>query len=227
MVAALGMAGLSTAYSLFKMLQARSSGASSGSTAGTQDASATGQNLPTGTTGPASFDPAALFSALDADKSGGISKDELSTGLKTARNSSSAAASAIDPRTFGALLSVQEASQQSNRASKLFDKLDADKSGAISMDELTAGLAGSKQVDASKNGLDALFAMIDKDKDGKISADELKSAMENAAQNRHGRHHRHEWSGLTASTPTTTTSTTTSATAGTTATADTTQSAAA
>ena len=222
MVAALGMAGLSTAYSLMKMLQVRSSGSSSSSTSGTQDTSQTGQNLPTGTTGPASFDPAALFTALDADKSGGISKDELISGLKNARSSASSGAGAMDPRTFGALLSVQEANQRSNRAEKLMDKLDTDKSGDISMDELAAGLAGGKQVDSSKNGLDALFAMMDKDKDGKISADELKSAMENAAQNRHGRHHRHEWSGLT--TPPSTTTTTTSAA---TTPADTTQSAAA
>lgn len=223
MVAALGMAGISTAYSLFKMLQAKASGSSQGTTSGTQDASQTGQNLPTGPTGPASFDPAALFTALDADKSGGISKDELVAGLKSARGGSGAGANAVtmDPRTFGALLSVQEANQRSNRADKLMDKLDTDKSGDISMDELTAGLAGGKQVDASKNGLDALFAMIDKDKDGKISADELKSAMENAAQNSHGRHHRHEWARMT--TPTSTTTDTTTVTT----TTDTPQSAAA
>lgn len=224
MVAALGMAGISTAYSLLKMLKARSESSSSSATSGAQDASQTGQNLPTGSAGAASFDPAALFAALDTDKSGGISKDELLSGLKSARSGSSASSSSVtlDPRTFGALLSVQEANQRSNRAEKLMDKLDTDKSGDLSIDELTAGLAGGKQVDSSKNGLDALFAMIDKDKDGKISSDELKSAMENAAQNRHGRHHRHDWSGVTIPTTTATTSTSTTSTA-----TDTTQSAAA
>lgn len=211
MVAALGLAGISTAFSLLKMIQKRSDGPSSTGAAGTQDAAQTGQNLPPAVTGPASFDPAALFKALDADKSGGITKEELVAGLKSAVRGAGQSNASFDTRTFGALLSVQEASEKSNRADKLFAKLDTDKSGDISAEELTAGLAGGKQVDANKNGLDALFAMIDKDKDGKISADELKSAMENAAQNRHDRHrHRHDWSSLT--TPATTTSSTTNAT---------------
>lgn len=212
MVAALGLAGISTAFSLLKMIQKRTDSAPSAASAGTQDAAQAGQNLPPAMTGPASFDPAALFKALDADKSGGITKEELVAGLKTAVSGAGKSNGSFDTRTFGALLSVQEASQKSNRADKLFARLDTDNSGDISADELTAGLAGGKQVDASRNGLDALFAMIDKDKDGKISADELKSAMENAAQNRHDRHHhRHDWSSLT--TPATTTTTATAATA--------------
>lgn len=198
MVAALGLAGISTAFSLLKMVQKRSEGPSSTSMTGTQNAAQTGQNLPPAVTGPASLDPAALFKALDADKSGGITKEELVAGLKSAVSGAGKSNGSFDTRTFGALLSVQEASQKSNRADKLFAKLDTDKSGDISAEELAAGLVGGKQVDASKNGLDALFAMIDKDKDGKISAGELKSAMENAAQNRHDRHHhRHDWSSLT------------------------------
>lgn len=217
MVAALGLAGISTAFSLVKMLQRRSEDADKSQKTSVTNPFETGQNLPTGTTGPASLDPAALFKALDTNNSGGLDKAELQAGLQNARKGGSAGMTGgLDPRTFGALLSVQEANQRSQLADKLISKLDANGDKVISQDELASGLTGGKQVEAKKDGLDALFALIDKDKDGKISSQELKSAMENA-QSGHHRHRHQDWTSLTSlasqSTGATASSSTTSITA--------------
>jgi Ca2+-binding EF-hand superfamily protein len=194
MVAALGLAGISTAFGLLKLLQRQGSSSSQAPSSSTQDSAATGQNVPTGASAPASFDPAALFASLDTDKSGGIDKNELLAGLKNARGGSSGSRSggAFDSSTFGALLSVQEASQKSSRADKLFSKLDTDGNNTISADELTAALTGGKQTDASKDGLASIFSSMDSNKDGTISADEFKAAMEKAATQGHRRHHHHD-----------------------------------
>jgi Ca2+-binding EF-hand superfamily protein len=77
----------------------------------------------------------------------------------------------------------------------LFDKLDANKDGKVSKEEIAAALASMKGARHGHHGkgakegtgdaaLDALFAMIDGNKDGMVDKDELTSAMSKAADDR-------------------------------------------
>lgn len=133
MVAALGIAASLLSDVGFKALKSLTSGKSGSSTtqAGITDpAVGTGQNVPASSFGSSSANLNTLFSKIDSDGDGSISKDEFMAFKQQ-----------VDS-TLSALLKTQEqattdtASTTSSTADKLFSKLDSNGDGSLSKDEL-------------------------------------------------------------------------------------------
>jgi hypothetical protein len=138
MVPALGIAASLLSDVGFKAIKGLSSGHKSKSTTQegiTDQAAATGQNVPAKSSRP---DVSQLFSKIDTDGDGSISKDEfmafkqkidsaMSALLKTQENAST---TPVTP----------DASQtgQTSMADQLFSKLDANNDGSVSQDELSS-----------------------------------------------------------------------------------------
>lgn len=137
MVAALGIAASLLSDVGFKALKSLTSSKSGGSTtqAGITDQSAaTGQNLPASSFGTGSANVSKLFSKIDTDGDGSISKDEFLAFKQQ-----------IDT-TLSALLKTQEqatgssakdaAGKASTSLDTLFSKLDTNGDGSLSKSEL-------------------------------------------------------------------------------------------
>ena len=101
-----------------------------------------GKNLP-GTNGLND-----LFKTLDANSDGSLSSDEFS----------SLSSSSFTPQTFNSLLSLQENST-SSLAQKFVTAADTDKSGGVSVDELTSQ---AKTIGMSSDDISALSSMFSK-----------------------------------------------------------------
>jgi Ca2+-binding EF-hand superfamily protein len=137
-----------------------------------QEITAAGQNLPPGgINGLDSDSLQTLFSAIDTDGDGKISKTEAKT-----------ASDKLSTAMQGALLGAQEHAGQPPSPSEMFAKADVDGSGGLSFDEFKA--AAPNAANAGDDKLKALFGSLDKNSDGTISQDEMKAARP------HG-HHRH------------------------------------
>jgi len=153
-----------------------------------------------------------LFSKIDANGDGSISKDELSAfeSSMQAQFQNSVTGSQQDSMSLLALLqgasgadgstsNTGATTAQSTSANDLFSKIDTNGDGSISKDELAKAMSGhhhhhhaestdsSSQAQAS-SPLDQLFSKIDTNGDGSISKDELTtfrstmSAGESASQ---------------------------------------------
>ena len=133
---------------------------------------AIGQNVQGGSNGLGSDSIQSLFSAIDTDSDGKISKTEAKTAFDKLSNAMQSQ-----------LLSVQEQAGRGSSPKDRFASADTDASGGLSLDEFKA--AATKNVppgvDApDEDKLTALFKAIDKDGDGTVTEDEMKAA-----------HHRH------------------------------------
>lgn len=135
---------------------------------------AIGKNVPGGKNGLGSNDIQNLFSAIDSDGDGSITKTE-------AKSAYDKLSSAVQSQ----LLGVQEQSGQQSFLGGIFADADTDSSGALSLDEFKAAAQGGGQ-DAqapTDSDLKNIFNSIDANKDGSISPGELKAAA------KHGHHH--------------------------------------
>jgi Ca2+-binding EF-hand superfamily protein len=137
--------------------------------------SAIGQNVQGGSNGLGSDNIQSLFSAIDTDSDGKISKTEAKTAfdkLSTAMQSQ--------------LLQIQEQSGGGQSPKDVFASADTDGSGGLSLDEFKAAAAAHVPPGAQApddDTLTARFKAMDKDGDGTLSQDEMKAA--------HRHHHAH------------------------------------
>lgn len=141
-----------------------------------QEITAAGQNLPSGGINGLSSDGLQqLFSAIDGDGDGKISRTEAKSAFDKLTN-------ALQSTLLGA---QEQSSGGPPSLSDMFAKADTDGSGGLSFDEFKAaappGLSGGSA--ASDDKLKALFSSLDTDGDGTISQDEMKAA--------HAHHHHH------------------------------------
>jgi len=109
-----------------------------------------------------------LFSSIDTDGDGQISKTEYSSFADQFATS-----------TASALISAQEGTEaDGTEASALsFEDVDANGDGAISEDELASALPPPPPDGGMSASLSDLFSAIDTDGDGAISEDELETAL--------------------------------------------------
>lgn len=136
-----------------------------------------GQNLPSGSSSSANTDKAkALFSAIDTDQNGSLSKDEVDAFTQKLIDQASAALTQLQ-QLFGNGANGAQGHHHHHGHPSLtsaFDKIDADQSGAISQSELTDFFTAKDPNDpnAAEKAAD-LFAKIDTDGDGSLSKDEI------------------------------------------------------
>ena len=95
-----------------------------------------------------------VFRAMDVNGDGKLSKDEIKGGFG---------------EYFGRSLNDAEVDE-------MFDKVDADKSGAIDYSEFVVATMNEKNL-LSNNKLQSAFKMFDKDGGGSISVDEIKQVL--------------------------------------------------
>ncbi len=185
MVSALALTGISTAFGLIQSLTKRSEKAEPSQARQANFAEEARQVMPGGKPG---IDADALFAALDADKSGSVSKEEFSGALAKLKESAKDSAGAFSRETWGALLAAQEQSQKGKSSSGLMDRVfarfDADGDGQISQEELLKGLPPGRMKEARKDGLEALFNSMDRDGDGRVTLDEMKIALQSMKDER-------------------------------------------
>lgn len=91
---------------------------------------------------------------MDVNGDGKLSKEEIKGGFG---------------EYFGRSLNDQEVDE-------MFDKVDADKSGAIDYSEFVVATMNEKNL-LSNNKLQSAFKMFDKDGGGSISVDEIKQVL--------------------------------------------------
>jgi Ca2+-binding EF-hand superfamily protein len=131
-------------------------------------------------TSSATPDLAQLFSSMDANGDGSVSKEEFSTAFQK-----------LDPSSQSTVLSAQE---QQTAVNDLFQQADTNGDGSISlseMDNLAASVkpsggghhhhkhgAGSS-TDGSTASVSGVFDSLDTNKDGVVSIDELAAAVGN------------------------------------------------
>jgi Ca2+-binding EF-hand superfamily protein len=138
-----------------------------------QEFGAAGQNVPGGISSLGSQDLQSLFSAIDANSDGQISRGEATSAFSKLSN-------AVQSQ----LLGVQEQSGPLSPQS-LFASADTDGSGGLSIDEFKASVTQNLPDGATAPNDDQLqsaFNKIDTNGDGQLSQSELKAAH-------HGHHH--------------------------------------
>lgn len=116
-----------------------------------------------------------MFDAIDADKDGKITRDEIAAH----RAAEFAAADTNGDGQLGAEeLEAQMLNQMmARRATRMIENMDADGNGSLSAEEMREG------------PLVANFARIDTDNDGAISKAEAQAAAEKVGKRREGRRH--------------------------------------
>lgn len=116
-----------------------------------------------------------MFDAIDANKDGKITQDEIAAHR-------AAEFAAADTNGDGQLGSEELQAQMlkqmmARRAARMIENMDADGNGSLSADEMREG------------PLSANFARIDTDNDGAISKQEAQAAAEKVGKRREGRRH--------------------------------------
>lgn len=116
---------------------------------------------------------AKVFAVLDADKNGSISRDELRAGL--VRFSPLRAGPGLGAFNTDFVTEIEE------DADSLFDKIDTDNDGAVTMKELRSHVKimakRENQEMYSFRATENIFSVIDADKDGSVSREELREAF--------------------------------------------------
>lgn len=135
-----------------------------------------GQKVPGGKNGADDAKAKALFSKIDTNGDGKITKDEVSA------YDTKATAELQDAMTkLQELLGNAEGAKKKHghhpKLSDIFDKADANSDGSLTLDELKAALPGDASAATADGSSKAekLFAKIDINGDGKISKDEVKA----------------------------------------------------
>ena len=147
-----------------------------------------------GTTGSADRpDAATVFQKTDADKDGSITLDEFKSAFKAMRPPSAGGPQGAGgpPPSGGKGDAAASAETQ-----KVFDEMDTNKDGKVSLEELTAAL--KKRAEENRQPTDGtsasesasetktLFAAVDSDGDGSITQQELTSFFQQLAAQRSG-----------------------------------------
>lgn len=138
-----------------------------------QEFSADGQNVPGGISSLDSSSVQSLFSAIDSDGNGEISRSEATSAFQK-----------LSSALQGTLLGTQE-QMGSPTTSSMFASADTDGSGGLSFDEFKADVTKHLPAGATAptdDQLQTIFGKLDKDGDGQISQSEMKAAH-------HGHHH--------------------------------------
>lgn len=131
----------------------------------------------------------ALISALDTDGDGGISSDELSSGLTSAGSTadSNELFSALDKNKDGTVsqdeltvsLTPPPPPPPHINSDELFSQLDADGDGSVTATELSSALQTSDSTSSTNTDTSAaLLKVLDSDSSGGVSSDELKAALQ-------------------------------------------------
>ena len=123
-------------------------------------------------------DAASIFKKMDTDSDGAINVGEFKAAMSALRQQGGPAGGAGGPPPAGAASTEEDTNQ-------IFDELDTNKDGVVSMAELLASLkkddtgktAGTGKTDDQAR-LEKLFAAVDGDGDGAISKSELSSFMD-------------------------------------------------
>ncbi|SFI01828.1 Ca2+-binding protein, EF-hand superfamily [Bosea sp. OK403] len=164
--------------------------------------------LQSGQTGAASdsttSDKTDIFSQVDANSDGNVTKDEFTKAFSMGTSDSTSALGklfdAIDSNSDGSISKdetkafqdtlkaagpppppPQEASSGSSDNQDIFSQLDANSDGSVAKDEFLSALSSDKT--ASSDLLSKLFDAIDSDKNGSISKDE-QTAFQQASDKR-------------------------------------------
>jgi Ca2+-binding EF-hand superfamily protein len=133
-----------------------------------------------------------VFSALDEDENGSVSKSEFQTFLSDSDNglADSVMGSGMDTGgllgLFGDAARLDSATGSTASTDQLFSKMDTSGDGTISEDEMTtfASSMGSGESDSISSSLDDLFGSIDTNGDGSISSDEFDEFASNIGETR-------------------------------------------
>jgi Ca2+-binding EF-hand superfamily protein len=138
MVPALGIAASLLSDVGFKALKGLASGQKTKSTTQegiTDQSAATGQNVPAKSTRP---DISQLFSKIDTDGSGSISKEEFLAFKQKIDSAMSALLKTQENSTTPPSASQSSSTDKTSLADQLFGKLDANNDGSLSQDEVSS-----------------------------------------------------------------------------------------
>jgi Ca2+-binding EF-hand superfamily protein len=138
MVPALGIAASLLSDIGFKAIKGLASGQKSQSTTQegiTDQSAATGQNVPAKSTRP---DISQLFSKIDADGDGKITKEEFMTFKEKIDSAMSALLKTQENASTNPVSPDASPSNQTAMADQLFSKLDANNDGTVSQDEMSS-----------------------------------------------------------------------------------------
>jgi Ca2+-binding EF-hand superfamily protein len=138
-----------------------------------QEFSAAGQNMPGGIGSLDSSSVQSLFSAIDGNGDGSISRSEATSAFQK-----------LSSALQGTLLGTQEQTG-SPSPSGMFASADTDGSGGLSFDEFKADVTKHLPAGATAptdDQLQTIFGKLDNDGDGQISQSEIKAVH-------HGHHH--------------------------------------
>ncbi|MFO1148514.1 MAG: EF-hand domain-containing protein [Alsobacter sp.] len=145
MVPALGIAASLLSDIGFKAIKGLASGQKSQSTTQegiTDQSAATGQNVPAKSTRP---DISQLFSKIDADGNGTISKEEFLAFKAKIDSAMSALLKTQEDATKTSASSDASSTDQTSLADQLFSKLDANNDGTLSQDELNSVMSHGRR----------------------------------------------------------------------------------
>lgn len=128
---------------------------------------------------------AQMFKSLDTDGDGAVTQEELAAAGPAAAFAQADANGdgALEGAELTAFQDAQEAAREARRQQMMLNRLDADKDGKLSLEELQANRRG---------GPDRIFDRLDANDDGTVSAeemaalDQMRPRMKDGDRQRHG-----------------------------------------